>query len=201
MSSQTAVITGASGLLGRAVTTAFNRKSWSVTGTGLTRANPPAILAVDLSDAAAVAKSLDDVKPSVVVHCTPPSLPSFRPHTPFTQLHWHTNLTTPRRSKPLPRLLRPRPLRRPRPQRSRDPLSRRANRQAGRSPHLHQHRLRFLRRPRRSALRDLRDARADEFIRYYKVGGREGCGGSLCCCGRKGEGCGAESARAVWEGG
>ncbi|OBT96604.1 hypothetical protein VE01_05384 [Pseudogymnoascus verrucosus] len=69
MSSQTALVTGASGLLGRAVTTAFNRKSWSVTGTGLTRANPPAILAVDLSDAAAVAKSLDDVKPSVVVHC------------------------------------------------------------------------------------------------------------------------------------
>ncbi|KFY81690.1 hypothetical protein V500_11186 [Pseudogymnoascus sp. VKM F-4518 (FW-2643)] len=69
MSSQTALITGASGLLGRAVTTAFNRKSWSVTGTGLTRANPPAILALDLGDASAVAKTLDDVKPSVVVHC------------------------------------------------------------------------------------------------------------------------------------
>lgn len=69
-SPQTALVTGASGLLGRAVTTAFNRKSWSVTGTGLTRANPPAILAVDLSDTNAVAKALDDVKPSVVVHCT-----------------------------------------------------------------------------------------------------------------------------------
>ncbi|KFY34705.1 hypothetical protein V494_06539, partial [Pseudogymnoascus sp. VKM F-4513 (FW-928)] len=69
MSSETVLITGASGLLGRAVTTAFNRKSWSVTGTGLTRASPPAILAVDLSDAAAVAKTLDEVKPSVVVHC------------------------------------------------------------------------------------------------------------------------------------
>lgn len=82
MSSQTALVTGASGLLGRAVTTAFNRKSWSVTGTGLTRANPPAILAVDLSDAAAVAKSLDEVKPSVVVHCTLPFPHSLQLHKP-----------------------------------------------------------------------------------------------------------------------
>ncbi|KFY30653.1 hypothetical protein V493_01771 [Pseudogymnoascus sp. VKM F-4281 (FW-2241)] len=66
---KTALITGATGLLGRAVTTAFNRQSWSVVGTGLTRASPPAILALDLSDPAAVAKTLDDVKPSVVVHC------------------------------------------------------------------------------------------------------------------------------------
>jgi S-adenosylmethionine synthetase len=68
---QSALVTGATGLLGRQVTIAFERANWSVTGTGFTRAAPP-ILSLDLSDASAIAKTLDDVKPSVVVHCTSP---------------------------------------------------------------------------------------------------------------------------------
>ena len=59
---RTALITGASGLLGRQVVRAFERQEWNVVGTGLSRANPPSILKVDLLDSAQVDKALDDVK-------------------------------------------------------------------------------------------------------------------------------------------
>lgn len=58
----TALVTGASGLLGRQVVKAFQHADWTVVGTGLTRANPPSILKVDLCDEKAVEKTLDDVK-------------------------------------------------------------------------------------------------------------------------------------------
>ena len=57
-----ALITGATGLLGRQVVKAFTRAGWEVKGTGYTRASPPTILKVDLSSEAAVAKTLEDVK-------------------------------------------------------------------------------------------------------------------------------------------
>lgn len=59
---RTTLITGASGLLGRQVAKAFERQEWNVVGTGLSRANPPLILKVDLLDSAQVEKVLDDVK-------------------------------------------------------------------------------------------------------------------------------------------
>lgn len=58
----TALITGASGLLGREVAKAFERQEWNVIGTGLSRANPPSIIKVDLTDSTQVEKTLDDVK-------------------------------------------------------------------------------------------------------------------------------------------
>ncbi|TAQ87234.1 hypothetical protein B7494_g4409 [Chlorociboria aeruginascens] len=64
-----ALITGATGLLGRQVVKAFQRKQWEVIGTGFTRAHPPAILKLDLSSEADVVKVLDEVKPQVIVHC------------------------------------------------------------------------------------------------------------------------------------
>ena len=57
-----ALITGATGLLGRQVTKAFERKGWKVTGTGYTRASPPSILKVDLTSPDEIAKVLEDVK-------------------------------------------------------------------------------------------------------------------------------------------
>ncbi|KAG9233938.1 putative methionine adenosyltransferase 2 subunit beta [Amylocarpus encephaloides] len=66
---KTALITGATGLLGRQVVTAYERAGWDVKCTGLSRAKPPTILKVDLCAEAEVAKTLDDVRPSVVVHC------------------------------------------------------------------------------------------------------------------------------------
>jgi nucleoside-diphosphate-sugar epimerase len=59
---KTALITGGTGLLGRQVIKAFQRKAWDVTGTGFTRATPPSILNLDLGSDAEVAKILNDVK-------------------------------------------------------------------------------------------------------------------------------------------
>ncbi|KAM3068948.1 hypothetical protein ACMFMG_004124 [Clarireedia jacksonii] len=66
---KTALITGATGLLGRQVVKAFERENWKAVGTGFSRANPPAILKVDLGSESEVAKTIDEVKPQVVVHC------------------------------------------------------------------------------------------------------------------------------------
>lgn len=59
---KTALITGASGLLGRQVLQAFQRAGWEAVGTGFSRPKPPTILKVDLSDSAAIEQILDKVK-------------------------------------------------------------------------------------------------------------------------------------------
>jgi len=66
---KTALITGATGLLGRQVIKAFERQGWDVVGTGLTRAKPPSIIKLDLGSSDSVAAVLKDVKPHVVIHC------------------------------------------------------------------------------------------------------------------------------------
>jgi len=57
-----ALITGATGLLGRQVIKAFERGGWQVTGTGFTRASPPSILKLDLNSTSEIEKVLQDVK-------------------------------------------------------------------------------------------------------------------------------------------
>jgi S-adenosylmethionine synthetase len=59
---RTALITGATGLLGRQVVKAFERAGWDVKGTGFTRAKPPTILKLDLGSEADVAKTIEDIK-------------------------------------------------------------------------------------------------------------------------------------------
>jgi len=59
---KTALITGASGLLGRQVLKAFQREGWNAVGTGLTRATPPSILKVDLCSKTEIETTLDEVK-------------------------------------------------------------------------------------------------------------------------------------------
>ena len=59
---KSALITGATGFLGRQVLEAFKSAGWHSVGTGFTRAHPPSILKVDLSVEAAVASMLDEVK-------------------------------------------------------------------------------------------------------------------------------------------
>ncbi|KAI4860751.1 NAD(P)-binding protein [Hypoxylon rubiginosum] len=69
MSSKTALVTGATGLLGRQVVRAFERGNWNVKGTGYSRADGISVLKVDLVNADEVAVALDNVKPQAVVHC------------------------------------------------------------------------------------------------------------------------------------
>lgn len=59
---RTALITGASGFLGRQVVQAFQSAGWNAVGTGLTRPNPPGILKVNLTEPAEVTSILDEVK-------------------------------------------------------------------------------------------------------------------------------------------
>ena len=60
---QTAIVTGASGFLGRQVVRAFRLDDeWTVKGIGLSRADGKEILKVDLGDAAAVERVLDEYR-------------------------------------------------------------------------------------------------------------------------------------------
>jgi S-adenosylmethionine synthetase len=59
---RTALITGATGLLGRQVVKAFERQNWEVVGTGFTRAKAPPVLKLDLGSEADITRTLDEVK-------------------------------------------------------------------------------------------------------------------------------------------
>ena len=60
--SKRAIVTGASGFLGRQVLQIFKESGWNVVGTGYTRPSPPSIVRVDLSDSKAVTSLLDEFK-------------------------------------------------------------------------------------------------------------------------------------------
>ncbi|KAF2437073.1 putative methionine adenosyltransferase 2 subunit beta [Tothia fuscella] len=62
-------ITGATGLLGREVVQAFQFAGYEVVGTGLSRINPPSTIKLDILDHGEIRRVLNEVKPSVVVHC------------------------------------------------------------------------------------------------------------------------------------
>lgn len=62
MAQKTALVTGATGLLGRQVVTAFQKQGWDVKGTGFSRADGVSILKVDLSDAVVVEQVISDAK-------------------------------------------------------------------------------------------------------------------------------------------
>ncbi|KAI9880872.1 MAG: hypothetical protein M1830_010467 [Pleopsidium flavum] len=59
---KTALITGATGLLGRQVLKAFQRAGWNAVGTGFTRAQPSSTLKVDLGSQNEIITVLDEVK-------------------------------------------------------------------------------------------------------------------------------------------
>ena len=60
--SHTALITGATGLLGREVTKSFKQAGWLTVGQGFSRAAPPTILRANLEDASDVKKIIDEAK-------------------------------------------------------------------------------------------------------------------------------------------
>ncbi|EGS21020.1 dtdp-4-dehydrorhamnose reductase-like protein [Thermochaetoides thermophila DSM 1495] len=63
---KTALITGATGLLGRQVVKTFAGRGWSVKGTGFSRADGKEILKVDLADPEHVENTLDEVNVGVM---------------------------------------------------------------------------------------------------------------------------------------
>lgn len=62
MAERTALITGATGLLGRQVLKAFARRDWTAKGTGFSRADGATILKVDLASPEEVEKALEHSK-------------------------------------------------------------------------------------------------------------------------------------------
>ncbi|KAI0552088.1 NAD(P)-binding protein [Xylaria curta] len=69
MATKKALVTGATGFLGRQVVKAFERADWTVKGTGHSRADGSTILKVDLAKPDEVEAALSKVEPNVVVHC------------------------------------------------------------------------------------------------------------------------------------
>ncbi|KAH7550878.1 hypothetical protein BM1_10251 [Bipolaris maydis] len=67
--SRSALITGASGLLGRQVQREFLLDGWESVGTGLNRVTAPNVVKLDIRDQGEIEKALDNTKPLVVVHC------------------------------------------------------------------------------------------------------------------------------------
>ncbi|KAF1834096.1 NAD(P)-binding protein [Decorospora gaudefroyi] len=65
----TALVTGASGLLGRQVQRAFLLDGWTSVGTGLSRIASPNLIRLDVLNQKETERVLDQVKPHVVVHC------------------------------------------------------------------------------------------------------------------------------------
>lgn len=74
MAEKTALVTGATGLLGRQVLRAFARRDWTAKGTGLSRADGATILKVDLATAQEVEKALNAVKYVYPLYYTEPPL-------------------------------------------------------------------------------------------------------------------------------
>lgn len=62
MAEKTALITGATGLLGRQVLRAFDLKGWNAKGTGYSRADGVSVFKTDLGSSEQVEKLLDDIK-------------------------------------------------------------------------------------------------------------------------------------------
>lgn len=57
-----ALITGATGLLGRQVLKVFARKDWDAKGTGLSRADGVSVLRLDLTEGEEIERVLDSVE-------------------------------------------------------------------------------------------------------------------------------------------
>lgn len=64
---RTVLLTGATGQLGRATLPLLEESNWTVTGTGLSRAQPP-LVRLDLQSADEVSTLLSDLRPRVVIH-------------------------------------------------------------------------------------------------------------------------------------
>jgi len=74
MASKRVLITGASGLLGRAVLSTMRNSGWSVLGTAYTRTGEN-LVKLDICDPEQVEKVVEEFKPSAIVHCAAQRFP------------------------------------------------------------------------------------------------------------------------------
>lgn len=63
-------MTGASGLLGREILTAFERAGWQAVGTALSRTDGTRVVKMDLCSEEAIIDVLEEQGPDFVIHCT-----------------------------------------------------------------------------------------------------------------------------------
>ncbi|KAG7273461.1 hypothetical protein CRUP_032709, partial [Coryphaenoides rupestris] len=91
-SGRVVLVTGASGLLGRAVLADFHRAGWKAVGTAYRRARGP-ILRCDLLDEEAMRALLHQLKPDVIVHCAAERRPDVVERHPEAALQLNVHAT------------------------------------------------------------------------------------------------------------
>ncbi|XP_063752112.1 methionine adenosyltransferase 2 subunit beta isoform X2 [Eleginops maclovinus] len=87
------LVTGATGLLGRAVCREFEGGGWAVIGTGFRRAKPR-LLRCDITDEDAVRALLQEYRPDVVVHCAAERRPDVMEHHSEAAVHLNVHATS-----------------------------------------------------------------------------------------------------------
>lgn len=85
------IISGATGLLGRAIYDHFQESGVAVIGTGLNRAQPPK-LRLDLTDTAALTEFIKKHKPSTFIHCAAERRPDVSEKDPQGTLNLNVNV-------------------------------------------------------------------------------------------------------------
>ncbi|XP_055927269.1 methionine adenosyltransferase 2 subunit beta-like [Argiope bruennichi] len=86
------IVTGASGLLGRAVVTEFTRNSWKVLGLALTRARND-LMQIDLTNIHAISAIVREFKPHAIIHCAAEKSPDKTQMDPDS--YYPLNVTVP----------------------------------------------------------------------------------------------------------
>ncbi|XP_067012414.2 methionine adenosyltransferase 2 subunit beta [Anabrus simplex] len=86
------LLTGASGLLGRAIYKRFHREGWDILGTAFSRVGP-GLVKLDLTDETAVESVWTEFKPTFVIHCAAQRFPDKVAADPDTATKLNVDVT------------------------------------------------------------------------------------------------------------